>query len=64
MALNDSGEVRRDLRVCGDSVWRKIAGRHLEARPEIQFAYLHGSFQTGDPYRDIDVAVWRFSHGQ
>jgi len=30
----------------------------LEARPEIRFAYLHGSFQTGGPYRDIDVAVW------
>ncbi len=30
----------------------------LEARPEIRFAYLHGSFQAGGPYRDIDVAVW------
>lgn len=33
--------------------------RHeLEAAPEIVFAYLHGSFLTGGPYRDIDVAVW------
>jgi predicted nucleotidyltransferase len=31
---------------------------HLEARPEILFAYLHGSFLTGGPYRDIDVAAW------
>jgi hypothetical protein len=30
----------------------------LGARPEILFAYLHGSFQTGGPYRDIDVALW------
>lgn len=33
--------------------------RHeLEARPEIAFAYLHGSFLAGGDYRDIDVAVW------
>ena len=30
----------------------------LEARPEVAFAYLHGSFLTGGPYRDVDVAVW------
>lgn len=30
----------------------------LEARPEIVFAYLHGSFAGDGPYRDIDVAVW------
>lgn len=32
--------------------------RQLERQPEIRCAYLHGSFLTGDPYRDIDVAVW------
>ncbi|MBI4588661.1 MAG: nucleotidyltransferase domain-containing protein [Candidatus Rokubacteria bacterium] len=32
--------------------------RQLEGRPEILCAYLHGSFLKGDPYRDIDVAVW------
>ena len=32
--------------------------RHLEARPEIVFAVLHGSFVAGGSYRDIDVAVW------
>lgn len=32
--------------------------RRLEARPEIVFAYLHGSFVLGGPYRDVDVAVW------
>ncbi|MGH7323854.1 MAG: nucleotidyltransferase domain-containing protein [Candidatus Rokuibacteriota bacterium] len=32
--------------------------RHLENRPEILCAYLHGSFSTEEPYRDIDVAVW------
>ena len=30
----------------------------LQARPEVMFAYLHGSFLTGGPYRDVDVAVW------
>ena len=30
----------------------------LQARPEAMFAYLHGSFLTGGPYRDVDVAVW------
>lgn len=32
--------------------------RRLEARPEIVFAYLHGSFVSGGAYRDVDVAVW------
>jgi len=32
--------------------------KHLEGRPEIVFAYLHGSFLDGGPYRDVDVAVW------
>ena len=32
--------------------------RQLEGRPEVVFAVLHGSFATGGPYRDIDVAVW------
>jgi uncharacterized protein len=32
--------------------------RHLHGRPEIVFAVLHGSFGTGGPYRDVDVAVW------
>jgi predicted nucleotidyltransferase len=32
--------------------------RRLESRPEIVFAYLHGSFESGGPYRDVDVAVW------
>ena len=30
----------------------------LEVRPQIVFAYLHGSFLAGGAYRDIDVAVW------
>ena len=30
----------------------------LAGRPEIRFACLHGSFARGDPYRDIDVAIW------
>ena len=30
----------------------------LERRPEIAFAILHGSFASGGPHRDIDVAVW------
>ena len=32
--------------------------RRLQARPEVTFAYLHGSFLSGGPYRDVDVAVW------
>lgn len=32
--------------------------RRLGSRPEIVFAYLHGSFESGGPYRDVDVAVW------
>jgi predicted nucleotidyltransferase len=32
--------------------------RELLARPEIVFAYLHGSFLSRGPYRDIDVAIW------
>ena len=30
----------------------------LQARPEIAFAYLHGSFAQGLPYHDVDVAVY------
>lgn len=30
----------------------------LEARPEVVFAYLHGSFLTGRPFHDVDVAVY------
>ena len=44
-----------------DSARSRIAGelqRRLEARPEIVFAYLHGSFVSSGPYRDVDVAVW------
>lgn len=32
--------------------------RELLARAEIVFAYLHGSFLSGGPYHDIDVAIW------
>ena len=30
----------------------------LEARPEIGFALLHGSFLRNEAFRDIDVAIW------
>ena len=30
----------------------------LEHRPEVLFAYLHGSFINGNRFRDIDVAVY------
>jgi len=36
----------------------RVLREELEARPEIVFAYLHGSFLSRGPYRDIDVAVW------
>lgn len=32
--------------------------QRLQARAEVAFAYLHGSFLSGGPYRDVDVAVW------
>lgn len=30
----------------------------LETRPEISFAYLHGSFLDGFAYHDVDVALY------
>lgn len=30
----------------------------LQARQEVLFAYLHGSFAEGRPFRDVDVAVY------
>jgi predicted nucleotidyltransferase len=32
--------------------------RELGHRQEILWAYLHGSFVEGGPYRDIDLAIW------
>ena len=33
--------------------------RHeLQGRSEVILAVLHGSFTTGGPYQDVDVAVW------
>jgi predicted nucleotidyltransferase len=37
---------------------RSLLRQRLSARPEIEFAYLHGSFAEGLPYHDIDVAVY------
>jgi predicted nucleotidyltransferase len=37
---------------------RTRLARELEARPEIVLAVLHGSFERGEAFRDIDVAVW------
>ena len=34
------------------------AGRHLSLRPEILFAYAHGSFLQEPFFRDLDVAVF------
>jgi predicted nucleotidyltransferase len=45
----------------GDDERARVAAvldANLAARPEIRFACLHGSFARGEPYRDIDVAVW------
>ncbi len=33
-------------------------GQIMLGRPEIVFAYVHGSFVTEDYFRDLDVAVW------
>jgi uncharacterized protein len=45
--------VRRDRSALTEALQQRLA-----ARPEVIFAVLHGSFDTGNPYRDIDVAVW------
>jgi len=39
-----------------EKIGERMAG-FLQKRPEIVFAYLHGSFLKGD-FRDIDVAVY------
>lgn len=31
---------------------------YLRNRPDILFAYLHGSFFSGDRFRDIDIAIY------
>ena len=31
---------------------------YLEGRDEVQFAYLFGSFVTGERFRDIDIAIF------
>ena len=31
---------------------------YLRSRPDILFAYLHGSFFSGNRFRDIDIAVY------
>jgi len=33
-------------------------GQTLLCRPEIVYAYAHGSFVTEEYFRDIDIAVW------
>ena len=35
-----------------------ILSEELAARPEVCFAYLHGSFLAAEAFRDVDVAVW------
>jgi Uma2 family endonuclease/predicted nucleotidyltransferase len=44
----------------GDAEKRAVKDRlreRLAARPEVRFAYLHGSFLGADRFRDMDVAV-------
>ncbi|MFW6297974.1 MAG: nucleotidyltransferase domain-containing protein [Desulfosalsimonas sp.] len=31
---------------------------HLEQHPEIMFAFAHGSFIEGGPFRDLDIAIF------
>jgi predicted nucleotidyltransferase len=47
--LDDAGERAR----FADALRGELA-----TRTEILFAYLHGSFLTGGPFRDVDVAIW------
>jgi predicted nucleotidyltransferase len=37
---------------------RSRLAQALDAHPEILVAVLHGSFVRGEPFRDVDVAVW------
>jgi len=40
---------------------RAIVGQikaYLKRRPDILFAYIHGSFFSGDRFKDIDIAVY------
>lgn len=37
---------------------RERLRERLSSRPEISFAYLHGSSTEGIPFRDLDVAVY------
>jgi len=40
-----------------EAILQKIT-RRLEARKEILFAYVHGSFAYGIPFRDLDIALY------
>lgn len=40
-----------------DAVERALRGV-LESQPDVRFAYLHGSFAGGGPFRDVDVGVY------
>ncbi|MEW6080990.1 MAG: nucleotidyltransferase domain-containing protein [Bacillota bacterium] len=35
----------------------RLIARILETKPGIGFAYIYGSFASGEPFRDIDLAV-------
>lgn len=37
---------------------KEIVKKHLLERPEIAFAYVHGSFETAESFRDIDIAIY------
>ena len=37
---------------------RAVLSQYLENEKNILFAYLHGSFAEGRPFRDIDIAVF------
>jgi predicted nucleotidyltransferase len=47
-------EIRADEK---GAIVEKIKS-YLQGRPDILFAYLHGSFFSGDRFRDIDIAVY------
>lgn len=40
-----------------DKAYRELQ-EALAGRPEVAFAYLHGSFAQGLPYHDLDVALY------
>jgi predicted nucleotidyltransferase len=56
--LHDIDPYFQDLPLAQRDSLRKRLSILLKGREEIIFAYLHGSFVTGIPFKDIDIALY------